>query len=165
MPKSLSLSADLSEASRSPRLRLILQYLVLCMIFSIKHPKTKEWMNDLMEPMVTILETILLRNDALRKTLKSRGLTLNKILIDLQKSVERHYKEGRRFGLVFFFQFGIDLSYRLEPAFNEFFKNLVNEVLRNPPPPKKESSAPKHAVTKKFTFELKIVMKTSENIV
>ena len=165
MSKSLSFSGALSEASRSPRLSSILQYLVLCMIFSIKHPKTKEWMNNLMEPMVTILETILLRNNELRKTLKSRGLTLDRILKDMKIHVEKHLKSGERFGVIFFYS-GIDLSCRLEPAFDEFFKNLVNEVLRNPPPPKKESSAPKlPAVTKKFPFEIKVVMNTSENLV
>jgi len=163
MSKTLSLSGALSSAPIN--LSYILQCLVLCMIFSIRHPKTKEWMNDLMEPMVDILETILLRDKKLRKTLDSRELALDSILKDMKIHVEKHFKAGKRFGLVFFFKFGIDLSYRLEPAFDEFFKILVNEVLRNPPPPKKESSAPKPAITKEFPYEIKIVMKTLEEIV
>lgn len=163
-------TSSFSDASRrTDSLSSILQFLVLCMIFSITHPQTAEWMKDYMDPMILILETILLRDKALRDTFKSRGLTLRKILNDLREGVQKHHGSKKKFGVYFSQSKGKgNLSYRLEPLFFVFFKNLIDSVLRNPPPlppqkeEKKESSAPKPAVNGKFEFELKIVMNTLE---
>jgi hypothetical protein len=142
------------------------------MIVSITHPQTAEWMKDYMDPMILILETILLRDKALRDTFKSRGLTLGKILNDLREGVQKHHESKEKFGVYFSQSKGKgNLSYRLEPLFFVFFKNLIDSVLRNPPPlppqkeEKKESSAPKPAVNEKFAFELKVVMKTLQDVV
>ena len=163
-------SSSLSDASRrTGSLSSILQFLVLCMIFSITHPQTAEWMKDYMDPMILILETILLRDKALRHKFKSRGLTLRKILNDLREGVQKHHDSKKKFGVYFSQSKGKgNLSYRLEPLFFVFFKDLVDTVLKTPPPPlpqkdeKKESSAPKPPVNGKFEFELKIVMNTLE---
>jgi len=163
-------SSSFSDASRrTSSLSSILQFLVLCMIVSITHPQTAEWMKDYMDTMILILETILLRDKALRDTFKSRGLTLRKILNDLREGVRKHYHSKKKFGVYFSQSKGKgNMSYRLEPLFFVFFKNLINSVLRNPPPlppqkeEKKESSAPKPAVNGKFEFDLKIVMNTLE---
>jgi len=164
-------SFSFSDASRvTGSLGSILQFLVVCMIYSIVHPKTTEWMTSFMDPMILILETVLLRDNALRKTLQSRELTLKKILEELRKGVQNHYHSKKRFGVVFSQSRG-NLSYRLEPHFFVFFKDLVDTVLKNPPPPippkdeKKESSAPNPAVKEKFEFELKVVMKTLQDVV
>jgi hypothetical protein len=136
------------------------------MIYSIVHPKTTEWMKVYMDPMILILETILLRDNALRKTLQSRGLTLKKILDELRKGVQKHHDSKKKFGVIFFQSRG-NLSYRLEPLFFVFLKYLIDTVLKTPPPlpqkdEKKESSALKPPVNEKFEFELKIVMNTLE---
>lgn len=161
-------SSSFSDASRrTGSLSSIFQFLVLCMIYSIVHPKTTEWMKVYMDPMILILETILLRDNALRKTLQSRGLTLKKILEELRKGVQKHHHSKKKVGVIFFQSRG-NLSYRLEPLFFVFFKDLVDTVLKTPPPPlpqkdeKKESSAPKPPINGKFEFELKIVMNTLE---
>jgi hypothetical protein len=135
------------------------------MIFSITHPQTEEWMRSFMDPMILILETVLLRDKSLRKTLQSRGLTLKRILEELRKGVKKHHDMGKRFGIIFFLS-GSNSSYGLEPIFFVFFRDLINEVLKNPLPPlpqkdeKKGSSAQKPPVNRKFEFELKIVMTT-----
>jgi hypothetical protein len=113
------------------------------------------------------LETILLRDKALQETFKKRGLTLKKILGGLREGVQKHLKEGKKFGVVFSQSKG-NLSYRLEPLFFVFFKNLVDTVLKNPPPlpqkdEKKESSAPKPTITERFAYEIKVVMKTLQD--
>ena len=161
-------SYSFSNASRrTDSLSSIFQFLVLCMIVSITHPKTAEWMKDYMDPMIIILETILLRDKALRDTFKSRGLTLRKILNDLREGVQKNHDSKEKFGVYFSQSKGKgNLSYRLEPHFFVFFKDLVDTVLKNPPPPlpkkdeKKESSAPKPAITERFSYEIKVVMKT-----
>lgn len=167
-------SYSFSDASRrTGSLSSILQFLVLCMIVSITYPQTAEWMKDYMDPMILILETILLRDKALREKFKSRGLTLRKILNDLREGVQKHHdSKKKKFGVFFSQSKGKgNLSYRLEPLFFVFFKNLIDSVLRNPPPlppqkeEKKESSAPKPAVNEKFAFELKVVMKTLQDVV
>jgi len=157
-----------SDASKGTgSLSSILKFLIVCILYSIKYPKTSEWMKVYMDPMILILETILLRDNALRKTLQSRGLTLKKILNDLRERVQKHHDSKKRFGVVFFISGG-NLSYRLEPLFFVFFKDLVDTVLKTPLPPlpqkdeKKESSAPKPPVNGNFKFELKIVMNTLE---
>jgi hypothetical protein len=104
------------------------------MIYSIVHPKTTEWMKVYMDPMILILETILLRDKTLQQTFKSRGLTLKKILNDLREGVQNHHLSKNRFGVVFSLSGG-KLCYRLEPHFFVFFKDLVDTVLKNPPPP------------------------------
>lgn len=162
-----SKSFSFSDASRNTgSWSSILQFSVVCLLYSIKYPKTSEWMKVYMDPMILILETILLRDSAFRKILQSRGLTLKKILDGLREGVQKHHDSKKKFGVVFSQSSG-NLSYRLEPLFFVFFKNLVDTVLKNPPPlpqkdEKKESSAPKPPVNGKFEFELKIVMNTLE---
>lgn len=128
----------------------ILEFLIVCMIVSIVHPQTEEWMKTYMDPIILILETILLRDDALRKTLQSRGLTLKKILDDLRKGVKKHHIQGKKFGVNLFVS-GSDSSYSLNPIFFVFFKRLVNDVLKNPLPDKT-----------KFSYQLRVTMRTRD---
>jgi hypothetical protein len=105
-------------------LNTILQALVVYMIISTTIPQTADWMSGYIKQMVLILETVILT--------EKRGLTLKKILDDMREGVQKHHRSGKKFGVVIFFS-GINSSYRLKENFFVFFKEFLNEILRNPP--------------------------------
>lgn len=98
------------------KLSYLLQFLVVCMIISATKPQTAEWMDEFMIVPIIILQNIF----------KSKGF-----LKDLREGVRRHKISGKPFGICVFLG-GQNPSFTLKDNFFVFFKELIDQVFKNP---------------------------------
>jgi hypothetical protein len=91
------------------------------MIISATKPQTAEWMDEFMIVPIIILQNIF----------KSRGLTLKGVLKDLREGVRKHKISGKPFGICVFLG-GQNPSFTLNDNFFVFFKELIDQVFKNP---------------------------------
>jgi len=116
------------------KLSYLLQFLVVCMIISATKPQTAEWMDESMIVPIIILQNIF----------KSKGF-----LKDLREGVRRHKISGKPFGICVFLG-GQNPSFTLNDNFFVFFKELIDQVFKNP--------------KKELQVELKVVPKLDPQV-
>jgi hypothetical protein len=116
-------------------LSYLLQFLVVCMIISATKPETAEWMDEFTNDLIIILQNMLMNGTL--NIFKIRGLTLKGVLKDLREGVRKHKISGKPFGICVFLG-GQKPSFTLNDNFFVFFKELVDQVLKNPKQPQDE---------------------------
>jgi hypothetical protein len=105
------------------------------MIISATKPETAEWMDEFTSVLIIILQNMLMNGKL--NIFKIRGLTLKGVLKDLREGVRRHQISGKPFGISAFLG-GQNPSFTLNDNFFVFFKELVDQVLKNPKQPQEE---------------------------
>jgi hypothetical protein len=105
------------------------------MIISATKPETAEWMDEFTNYLIIILQNMLMNGTL--NIFKIRGLTLKGVLKDLREGVRKQQISGKPFGICVFLG-GQNPSFTLKDNFFVFFKELVDQVLKNPKQPQDE---------------------------